>query len=323
MNSPPSAVNREEALSIAVLIPCLNEAGGIAEVVASFRAALPGAAVYVYDNASTDETSARALAAGAQVRREPLRGKGNVVRRMFADVDADVYVLVDGDGTYDAASAPAMIKLLAEQHLDMVCGKRVDSEVQAYRHGHRLGNRVLTSLVAILFGDRITDILSGYRVMSRRFVKSFPALSSGFETETELTVHALELRVPIAEFRTPYGARSAGTASKLNTWRDGWRILRTIARLVKEERPFAFFVSIGSILALTAIVLAIPLLLEFLATGLVPRIPTAVLSTGLMLVAVMSFVCGLVLDTVTRGRRELKRMHYLLHASLTNKDERK
>ena len=323
MNSPPSAVNRKDAREIAVLIPCLNEAGGIAEVVASFRAALPGAAVYVYDNASTDETSARALAAGAQVRREPLRGKGNVVRRMFADVDADVYVLVDGDGTYDAASAPAMIELLAEQHLDMVCGKRVDSDVQAYRHGHRLGNFVLTKLVAILFGDRITDILSGYRVMSRRFVKSFPALSSGFETETELTVHALDLRVPIAEVRTPYGARSAGTASKLNTWRDGWRILRTIGRLVKEERPFAFFVSIGSLLALTAIGLAIPLLLEFFATGLVPRIPTAVLSTGLMLVAVMSFVCGLVLDTVTRGRRELKRMHYLLHASLTNKDERK
>jgi glycosyltransferase involved in cell wall biosynthesis len=323
MNSPPSAVYREDALEIAVLIPCLNEAGGIAEVVASFRAALPGAAVYVYDNASTDETSARALAAGAQVRREPLRGKGNVVRRMFADVDADVYILVDGDGTYDAASAPAMIELLAEQHLDMVCGKRVDSDVQAYRQGHRLGNFVLTKLVAILFGDRITDILSGYRVMSRRFVKSFPALSSGFETETELTVHALDLRIPIAEVRTPYGARSAGTASKLNTWRDGWRILRTIGRLVKEERPFAFFVSIGSLLALAAIGLAIPLLLEFLATGLVPRIPTAVLSTGLMLVAVMSFVCGLILDTVTRGRRELKRMHYLLHASLTNKDERK
>jgi glycosyltransferase involved in cell wall biosynthesis len=323
MSSPPSAVKREDALQIAVLIPCLNEAGGIAEVVAGFRAALPGAAIYVYDNASTDDTSARALAAGAHVRQEPLRGKGNVVRRMFADVDADVYVLVDGDGTYDAASAPAMIELLTEQHLDMVCGKRVDSEVQAYRHGHRLGNRVLTGLVAVLFGNRITDILSGYRVMSRRFVKSFPALSSGFETETELTVHALDLRVPIAEVRTPYGARSVGTASKLNTWRDGWRILRTIARLVKEERPFAFFVSIGTVLALTAVVLAIPLLLEFLATGLVPRIPTAVLSTGLMLMAVMSYVCGLILDTVTRGRRELKRMHYLLHASLTSKDERK
>ena len=313
----------EHRLQIAVLIPCLNEAGGIAGVVTGFRAALPEATIYVYDNGSTDDTSAVAASAGAQVRREPMRGKGNVVRRMFADVDADVYVMVDGDGTYDAASAPAMIELLAEQHLDMVCGKRVDSEAQAYRQGHRFGNRVLTGLVAVLFGNRITDILSGYRVMSRRFVKSFPALSRGFETETELTVHALDLRVPIAEVRTPYGARSAGTASKLNTWRDGWRILRTIARLVKEERPFAFFTSIGCILALTSIVLAIPLVLEFLQTGLVPRIPTAVLSTGLMLVSVMSFVCGLILDTVTRGRRELKRMHYLLHAGLTNKEERK
>jgi glycosyltransferase involved in cell wall biosynthesis len=311
----------EHRRQIAVLIPCLNEAGGIAGVITGFRAALPDATIYVYDNGSTDGTSAVAASAGAQVRREPLRGKGNVVRRMFADVDADVYVMVDGDGTYDAASAPAMIGLLAEQHLDMVCGKRVDSEAQAYRQGHRLGNRVLTGLVAVLFGNQITDILSGYRVMSRRFVKSFPALSSGFETETELTVHALDLRVPIAEVRTPYGARSAGTASKLSTWRDGWRILRTIARLVKEERPFAFFASIGCILALTSIALAIPLLLEFLETGLVPRIPTAVLSTGLILVSVMSFVCGLILDTVTRGRRELKRMHYLLHASLTNKDE--
>jgi glycosyltransferase involved in cell wall biosynthesis len=308
---------------IAVLIPCLNEGAGIAGVVASFRAVLPDAAIYVYDNASTDDTSARALAAGAQVRREPLRGKGNVVRRMFADVDADIYVLVDGDGTYDAASAVKMVELLTAQHLDMVCGKRIESESLAYRQGHRLGNRVLTGLVAMLFGDRVTDILSGYRVMSRRFVKSFPALSSGFETETELTVHALDLRIPIAEVPTPYGARSAGSASKLNTWRDGWRILRTIARLVKEERPFAFFVWIGSLLALTSVALAIPLLIEFLETGLVPRIPTAVLSTGLMLVAVMSFVCGLVLDTVTRGRRELKRMHYLLHASLTSQDERK
>jgi glycosyltransferase involved in cell wall biosynthesis len=297
-----------------VLIPCLNEAGGIGEVVASFRATLPEARIYVYDNASTDATGAIAERAGAIVRREPMRGKGNVVRRMFADVDADVYVLVDGDGTYDAASAPAMIQLLASQQLDMVCGKRVESDPLAYRQGHRFGNRMLTGLVATLFGNSVTDILSGYRVMSRRFVKSFPALSKGFETETELTVHALDLRVPVAEVATPYGARSVGTHSKLNTWRDGWRILRTIARLVKEERPFAFFVSIGSALALAAIGLAIPLLIEFFETGLVPRIPTAVLSTGLMLVAVMSFVCGLILDTVTRGRRELKRMHYLLHA---------
>jgi len=297
-----------------VLIPCLNEAEGISDVVRSFQAALPTATIYVYDNASTDDTAHLAEVAGARVRLEPMRGKGNVVRRMFADVDADVYLLVDGDGTYDAASAPAMIELLAEQHLDMVCGKRVESDALAYRQGHRLGNRVLTGLVRTLFGNRVTDILSGYRVMSRRFVKSFPALSQGFETETELTVHALDLRVPIAEVPTPYGARSKGSASKLNTWRDGWRILRTIARLVKEERPFAFFVTIGMMMALTSIGLAIPLAIEFLETGLVPRIPTAVLSTGLMLVAVMSVVCGLVLDTVTRGRRELKRMHYLLHA---------
>lgn len=296
-------------------MPCLNEAGAIAGVIASFRAALPAATLYVYDNASTDDTSVVAAAAGAIVRREPLRGKGNVVRRMFADVDADIYVLVDGDGTYDAASAPAMIELLEQQQLDMVCGKRVSADALAYRQGHRLGNRVLTSLVATLFGGSITDILSGYRVMSRRFVKSFPALSHGFETETELTVHALDLRVPIAELPTPYGARSSTTTSKLSTWRDGWRILRTIARLVKEERPFGFFASIGTFLALTSIMLAIPLFVEFLETGLVPRIPTAVLSTGLMLVAVMSFGCGLVLDTVTRGRRELKRMHYLTYTS--------
>jgi glycosyltransferase involved in cell wall biosynthesis len=308
----------DSAPGIAVLIPCLNEAGGVAAVVKSFRSALPGAAVYVYDNASTDDTAAIAAAAGALVRREPMRGKGNVVRRMFADVEADVYVLVDGDGTYDAASAPAMVKLLVEQQLDMVCGKRIENDSPAYRQGHRLGNRVLTGLVAILFGNSVTDILSGYRVMSRRFVKSFPALSTGFETETELTVHALDLRVPIAELATPYGARSAGTASKLSTWRDGWRILRTIARLVKEERPFAFFVSIGGCLALVSIALAIPLLIEFLETGLVPRIPTAVLSTGLMLSAALSCVCGLVLDTVTRGRRELKRMHYLMHTHSTS-----
>jgi glycosyltransferase involved in cell wall biosynthesis len=309
-----SAAAVDPSPEIAVIIPCLNEAGGIADVVRAFRAVLPTAAIYVYDNASTDGTARVAEAAGAQVRLESMRGKGNVVRRMFADVEADIYLLVDGDGTYDAASAPSMIKLLTEQHLDMVCGKRIESDALAYRQGHRLGNRILTGLVRTLFGDRVTDILSGYRVMSRRFVKSFPALSRGFETETELTVHALDLRVPIAEVPTPYGARSKGTASKLNTWRDGWRILRTIARLVKEERPFAFFISIGTVQALLSIGLAIPLLIEFLETGLVPRIPTAVLSTGLMLVAVMSFVCGLVLDTVTRGRRELKRMHYLLHA---------
>jgi glycosyltransferase involved in cell wall biosynthesis len=301
-----------------VLIPCLNEAAGIAAVVEGFKSAMPDATIYVYDNASTDDTSVIAQRAGAEVRHEPMRGKGNVVRRMFADVDADVFVLVDGDGTYDAPSAPRMVAMLCEQQLDMVCGKRVESRKEAYRHGHRFGNRVLTGLVGGLFGDRVTDILSGYRVMSRRFVKSFPALSKGFEIETELTVHALDLRVPIAEVATHYGARAQGTTSKLSTWRDGWRILRAIARLVKEERPFGFFVTIGLVLALASVILAIPLFIEFLETGLVPRIPTAVLSTGLMLVAVMSFVCGVILDTVTRGRRELKRMHYLLHARSGN-----
>jgi glycosyltransferase involved in cell wall biosynthesis len=301
----------DRRLEVAVLIPCLNEAVGIAQVVADFRAALPDATVYVYDNGSVDDTAAVAAKAGAVVRSEGLRGKGNVVRRMFADVDADVFVMADGDGTYHAASAPAMIDKLCSGQLDMVCGKRVANATEAYRSGHRFGNRLLSGIVALLFGDRVSDILSGYRVMSRRFVKSFPALSTGFEIETELTVHALDLRAPVAEVVTPYGVRSEGSLSKLSTYRDGWRILRAILRLVKEERPFAFFTQIGAILALISIVLAIPLFIHFIETGLVERVPTAILSTGLMLVAVLSFVCGLILDTVTRGRRELKRMHYL------------
>jgi glycosyltransferase involved in cell wall biosynthesis len=298
---------------VAVLIPCLNEAVGIGQVVTEFRRALPSATVYVYDNGSSDDTAAVAAAAGAEVRTEPLRGKGNVVRRMFADIEAEVFVMADGDGTYHAASAPEMIELLRSRQLDMVCGKRVESDGAAYRSGHRLGNRVLTGLVAMLFGNRVSDILSGYRVMSRRFVKSFPALSSGFETETELTVHALDLRAPVAELATPYGSRATGSVSKLNTFGDGWRILRAIIRLVKEERPFAFFTSVAAILSAAAVVLAVPLFVTFMETGLVPRVPTAILSTGLMLVSVLSFVCGLILDTVTRGRRELKRMHYLSH----------
>lgn len=314
LTKAPTSWNRR--LEIAVLVPCLNEAAGIARVVASFREALPEARIYVYDNGSTDQTAAAALTAGAEVRTEPMRGKGNVVRRMFADVEADVFVMVDGDGTYDAASAPAMIELLVSQHLDMVCGKRVASEGGAYRSGHRIGNRVLTGLVAALFGNRVSDILSGYRVMSRRFVKSFPALSRGFETETELTVHALDLRAPVAELPTPYSIRAAGSVSKLNTFADGWRILRAILRLVKEERPFAFFSSVAAFLTTLAIVLAVPLFVTFIETGLVPRFPTAILVTGLILVAVLCFACGLILDTVTRGRRELKRMHYLSHAGV-------
>lgn len=303
-------------MEVAVVIPCLNEVSGIADVVRDFRAALPRSTIYVYDNASTDDTAAAARNAGAEVRFETQRGKGNVVRRMFADVEADVFVLVDGDGTYDAASAPAMVAMLVDRQLDMVSGRRVERGGESYRQGHRTGNRLLTGLVGALFGHQLTDILSGYRVMSRRFVKSFPALSTGFEIETELTVHALDLRVPIAEMPTPYGVRAVGTASKLNTWRDGWRILRTIGRLLKEERPLAFFGSVGFGLGVASVVLVVPLIVTYLETHLVPRVPTAVLATGLMLVAVMSFVCGLVLDTVTHGRREIKRMHYLAHRSV-------
>jgi hypothetical protein len=280
-------------------------------VIADFGQALPTADVFVYDNNSTDATQERAVAAGAIVRSETLQGKGNVVRRMFADIEADAYVLVDGDGTYDASSAPRMVEMLLHQSLDMVNGARIAATANAYRRGHALGNRLLTSTVAIVFGNRVRDMLSGYRVLSRRFVKSFPALATGFETETELTVHALELRLPIAEVDTPYRDRPAGSQSKLRTFRDGFRILRTIALLVKEERPFLFFSIVGSLLATISLALAVPLLSDYIATGLVPRLPTAILATGLMILAFGSFVTGLVLDAVTLGRRELKRLHYL------------
>jgi glycosyltransferase involved in cell wall biosynthesis len=296
---------------VAVVIPCYNEAPTIGTVVADFGRALPGAAVYVYDNNSTDDTKIIAAAAGATVRPERLPGKGNVVRRMFADVEADVYVLVDGDGTYDAASATGMVDLLLRESLDVVNGARIATTDDAYRAGHALGNKVLTGAVATIFGNRIRDMLSGYRVLSRRFVKSFPALASGFESETELTVHALELRLPMAEVDTPYRERPAGSTSKLRTFRDGFRILRTILLLVKEERPLAFFSGVSAALALTAATLAWPLLKTYLETGLVPRFPTAILATGLMILAFMSVVAGLVLDTVTLGRREMKRLHYL------------
>jgi glycosyltransferase involved in cell wall biosynthesis len=296
---------------VAVVIPCYDEAATIGAVVTDFRRTLPGAAVYVYDNNSTDDTRRIAAAAGATVRTEPLQGKGNVVRRMFADVEADAYVLVDGDGTYDAASATDMVGLLLRESLDLVNGARVATTGSAYRLGHAFGNKLLTSAVAMIFGNRIRDMLSGYRVLSRRFVKSFPALATGFETETELTVHALELRLPMAEVDTPYRERPAGSSSKLRTFRDGFRILRTIVLLLKEERPLAFFSSGGAAMALTAVVLAWPLLTNYIETGLVPRFPTAILATGLMILAFMSVVAGLVLDTVTLGRRELKRLHYL------------
>jgi glycosyltransferase involved in cell wall biosynthesis len=296
---------------IAVLVPCLNEEAAVASVVEGMRAALPGATVYVYDNGSTDQTIERARAAGAVVRSEPARGKGNVVRRMFADVDADVYVLVDGDGTYDASAAPALIARLVDDQLDMVNAARVTEQAAAYRTGHRLGNTLITGAVARIFGNRFRDILSGYRVFSRRFVKSFPALAAGFEIETELTVHALQLRMPTAEVDTRYDERTAGSVSKLHTYRDGFRILRTILRMAKEERPLLFFSMIAALLAATAVGLSVPVFEEYGRTGLVPRFPTAILSTGIMILAFLALTSGFVLDTVTRGRYETKRLHYL------------
>jgi glycosyltransferase involved in cell wall biosynthesis len=296
---------------IAVLVPCYNEQAAIGRVIANFRARLPDAAIYVYDNNSTDRTVEVARVAGAAVRSERRQGKGHVVRRMFSDVDADIYVLVDGDATYDAPSVHAMIARLVDGGLDMVVGARRDHEQAAYRRGHRLGNWVLTAFVASVFGAAFADMLSGYRVFSRRFVKSFPALSGGFEIETELTIHALNLELPVAEIETPYFARPVGSASKLSTWRDGLRILRTIVRLYRAERPLRFFGGIGAGLAILSVVLAIPIVITFLEQGLVPRMPTAVLSTGLMILACLSIACGLVLDTVTRGRREMKMLAYL------------
>jgi glycosyltransferase involved in cell wall biosynthesis len=297
---------------IAVILPCYNEEAAIVQVVSEFRAALPGAVVYVYDNNSTDRTVALARQAGAVVRRESHQGKGHVVRRMFADVEADVYILADGDDTYDATSAGVLIEKLVEEGLDMVVGSRLTSfEGHAFRRGHRFGNDLLTGCLGLFFGRTFSDILSGYRVLSRRFVKSFPALATGFETEIELTVHALELHLPSAEVVTPYKARPEGSASKLRTYRDGWRILMEILKLFKEERPLAFFSIIAVVLALTALILAYPIFVTYLATGLVPRFPTAILSTGLMILSSLNFGCGLILETVTRGRCEMKRLIYL------------
>ena len=300
-----------EAPRIAVLLPCYNEEAAIGQVVRAFRQALPAARIYVYDNASSDRTAAVAADAGAVVVREPLRGKGNVVRRMFADVEADVYVLADGDDTYDAGAAPGLVETLCHEQLDMVNAARANTSQAAYRRGHKFGNQLFTRLVSALFGKRFDDILSGYRVFSRRFVKSFPALAKGFEIETELTVHALELRMPVREVMTAYRERPEGSQSKLSTFKDGFRILRTILRLAKEERPFAFFSVGAGALALASIVLAFPLLLTWLETGLVPRLPTAVLACGLMILAFLSLTCGMILDSVAHGRREMKRLHYL------------
>lgn len=297
--------------NVAVLIPCYNEEIPISKVIRDFQEALPNADIYVYDNNSRDRTPEIARAEGAIVRRETLQGKGNVVRRMFADVEADVFVLVDGDDTYDAHAASAMISLLLENQLDMVNGRRVTTLHGAYRPGHRLGNRLLTLLVAAIFGNRFRDILSGYRVFSRRFVKSFPALARGFEIETELTVHALELRMPTAEVDTHYKDRPTGSTSKLRSFRDGFRILAAILLLVKEERPLQFFSGMFAVLAGFSTLISIPLIETYLRTGLVPRFPTAILATGMMVLAFLNLFCGLVLDTVTLARREAKRMRYL------------
>lgn len=310
-NKTPVDNQMADDVSVAVLVPCYNEAKSIGTVVTDFRAALPDATIYVFDNNSSDGTADIARAAGASVFHEPHQGKGYVVRRMFTDIDADIYVLVDGDATYDAPSAPAMIERLLAERLDMVVGTRVDQEVAAYRAGHRTGNWLLTSFVTNVFGHAFTDILSGYRVFSRRFVKSFPVLSGGFEIETELTVHALELDLPVAEVATPYYARVAGSASKLNTWRDGFRILRTIFNLYRAERPLPFFSAIAAGLAAASVGLAVPVFVTYVESGLVPRLPTAVLATGLMVLAFLALAVGLVLDTVTRGRREAKLFAYL------------
>jgi glycosyltransferase involved in cell wall biosynthesis len=294
-----------------VLLPCYNEEAAIAATVAGFRAALPNALVYVYDNNSNDGTRGAAAKAGAVVRTERQQGKGHVVRRMFADIDADVYVMADGDLTYDPKSAPGMVDQLLAEQLDMVVGTRRHDAKDAYRGGHVLGNRIFTGLLAGLFGRSFSDIFSGYRVFSRRFVKSFPVLSSGFEIETEMSVHALELRMPVGEIETVYLARPEGSHSKLSTWRDGWRILKTIVTLYRIERPVLFFGGIAALLLALAVVLSIPLIVTYVHTGLVPRVPTAILVTGMTIVAVLSFFAGLILDTVTRGRREVRRLAYL------------
>ena len=296
---------------IAVLLPCFNEEATIAATVEGFRAALPSAAIYVYDNNSRDRTREIATAGGAVVRSERQQGKGHVVRRMFADIDADVYVMADGDLTYDPSSAQAMVDLLLADQLDMVVGTRRHDDKGAYRGGHVLGNRLFTGMLGRLFGRSFSDIFSGYRVFSRRFVKSFPVLSSGFEIETEMSVHALELRMPVGEVETAYGSRPEGSQSKLSTYGDGWRILKTIATLYRTERPVLFFGTIGALLLIAALVLAVPLIVTYIDTGLVPRFPTAILITGMIIVAVLCFFAGLIIDTVTRGRREVRRLAYL------------
>ena len=305
------AASETQLPRVAVLIPCHNEEAAVGNVVRAFSREMPSAKIYVYDNNSTDRTVEVARSAGARIGREQLKGKGHVIRRMFADIDADAYVLVDGDDTYDASSAQPMVDLLFDSGLDMVTGTRTTEIRAAYRKGHRFGNVLLTGIVTRIFGNRISDMLSGYRVFSRRFVKSFPVLSAGFEIETEFTIHALELRMPLGEVETAYRDRAEGSTSKLSTYKDGSRIFLTILHLVKEERPLQFFALIAVILFLTSVILGFPLFTEFRRTHLVPRLPTGVLATGMMMLSFLSLVCGLVLDSVSRGRKEIKQLAYL------------
>ena len=313
-------------LDIVLIIPCFNEEMAISAVIREFRFHFPALRIYVFDNNSTDQTAAIASAEGAHVIHVPLRGKGNVVRRMFADIEADVYVMVDGDATYHAASVQGLVDKLLNEHLDMVVGCRQTPQelaASAYRRGHQLGNQMLTQSVVQIFGGSFTDMLSGYRAFTRRYVKSFPALSHGFEIETELTVHALELRMPYGEVMTPYAARPEGSVSKLSTYRDGWKILKTIGRLYVSERPLMFFTIAACLLTLFSVVLAIPIGITYLQTELVPRLPTAVLSASIMVCAILSFSCGLILNNVTRGRQEAKRLAYLTIPAPRPADEAK
>lgn len=305
------AGNESASPRIAIIVPCYNEALTIAGVVQGFRQALPQARICIFDNASSDDTSAVARAAGAEVYLEPRRGKGNVVRRMFAEIDADVYIMVDGDGTYDPAAAPKLVSMIVDDRLDMAIGAREDITLNAHRAGHAFGNRIFNRLFAGLFGQTYTDIFSGYRAFSRRFVKSFPSLSSGFEIETELSVHASQMRLPVAEIATPYRSRPEGSQSKLRSVHDGFRILRAFLFLLKETRPVLFFGTIASAFALVASILAVPLMQTYLATGLVPRLPTAILCVGLMVIASLLAICGIILDSLARARVEQKRILYL------------
>ncbi|EPX78820.1 RfbJ protein [Salipiger mucosus DSM 16094] len=298
-------------LKVVVLIPCFNEAAAIGGVVRDFRKSLPEAEIYVYDNNSTDDTARVAAEAGAIVRFEPRQGKGHVVRRMFADVEADIFVMVDGDDTYDAGAARKMVDTMLHEGLDIVNGVRVPETGTAYRPGHAFGNKALSGLVRTIFGRGTTDMLSGYRVFSRRFVKSFPMMSRGFEIETELTIHALELQMPVGEVAGRFKDRAAGSESKLRSIQDGMRILGTIVRILRQERPLPVFGAAAALLALASLGLASPVVLEYLETGLVPRLPTAVLAASMMILAFLMGVAGLILDTVTRGRQEAKRMHYM------------